>query len=114
MGRSLFSMATPLLRVASRALVSTHRARQYGGSSEAVATIVIHGGAWAIPDGEISDASLLGVQRAAEEGFAVLRSGGSALDAVESAVRILEDDPVFDAGTGSMLTDDGEIEMDAI
>ena len=59
--------------------------------------IVVHGGAWAIPD-ELSNASIEGVKAAACAGFAVLKKGVSALDAVEAAVRALEDNPVFDSG----------------
>ena len=59
--------------------------------------IVIHGGAWAIPD-KIADASQDGVKEAAKIGYKVLMEGGSAVDAVESAVACLEDNPVFDAG----------------
>lgn len=61
------------------------------------AVIVVHGGAWAIPD-ELAKASVDGVKVAAREGFSVLRRGGSALDAVEAAVRTMEDDTVFNAG----------------
>jgi beta-aspartyl-peptidase (threonine type) len=43
----------------------------------------------------------------------VLQQGGSALDAVEAATRLLEDDPQFNAGTGAVLNDDGEVELDA-
>ncbi|XP_076021238.1 isoaspartyl peptidase/L-asparaginase [Genypterus blacodes] len=75
--------------------------------------IVVHGGAWAIPD-ELSRASVDGVKTAAREGFSVLKRGGNALDAVESAVRTMEDDTVFDAGHGSVLNTDGEVELDAI
>lgn len=60
--------------------------------------IVVHGGAWAIPD-ELSKTSVDGVKTAAREGFSVLKRGGNALDAVESAVRAMEDNTVFDAGT---------------
>jgi len=60
--------------------------------------IVVHGGAWAIPD-ELAEASMAGVKNAVRAGDTVLKNGGSALDAVEKAVRSLEDDPVFDAGT---------------
>ena len=59
--------------------------------------IVIHGGAWAIPD-KIVDASQDGVKEAAKIGYKILMEGGSAVDAVESAVTSLENDPVFDAG----------------
>jgi beta-aspartyl-peptidase (threonine type) len=54
-----------------------------------------------------------GVRRACVAGRAVLEAGGSALDAVEAAVRILEDDPLFNAGTGSTLTAAGDVECDA-
>lgn len=61
------------------------------------AVLVVHGGAWAIPD-ELAKASVDGVKTAAREGFSVLKRGGSAVDAVEVAVRALEDNTVFDAG----------------
>ena len=59
--------------------------------------IVIHGGAWSVPD-SLAEASRKGVKKAAEAGHEVLRQGGSALEAVTQAVKILEDDPAFDAG----------------
>ncbi|XP_057377341.1 isoaspartyl peptidase/L-asparaginase-like [Daphnia carinata] len=74
--------------------------------------VVIHGGAWAIPE-NISDASRNGVKLAAKKSYDILKHGGSALDAVEAAVVILEDEPVFDAGKGSCLNAAGLIEMDA-
>ncbi|XP_070535827.1 isoaspartyl peptidase/L-asparaginase-like [Ptychodera flava] len=76
-------------------------------------TIVVHGGAWAIPDA-LAAASKEGVQNAAKRGYGVLHSGGSALDAVEAAVCVLEDDPAFDAGYGAVLNSLGEIELDAV
>uniref|UniRef100_A0A673FP69 Uncharacterized protein n=1 Tax=Sinocyclocheilus rhinocerous TaxID=307959 RepID=A0A673FP69_9TELE len=60
--------------------------------------IVVHGGVWAIPD-MLAEASVAGVKNAAQAGNAILRNGGTATDAVEKAVRYLEDDPTFDAGT---------------
>jgi beta-aspartyl-peptidase (threonine type) len=74
--------------------------------------VVIHGGAWAIPE-KICDASRNGVKLAARKAYEIVKSGGSALDAVEAAVILLENEPVFDAGKGSCLNAAGEIEMDA-
>ncbi|TNN24956.1 Isoaspartyl peptidase/L-asparaginase [Liparis tanakae] len=61
------------------------------------AVIFVHGGAWAIPQ-DLAEASVDGVKVAACEGFSVLQRGGSALDAVEAAVRTLEDNYLFHAG----------------
>lgn len=61
------------------------------------AVLVVHGGAWAIPD-MLAEASVVGVKAAAQAGSVILKSGGCALDAVEVAVRVMEDNPVFDAG----------------
>ncbi len=74
--------------------------------------LVVHGGAWAIPDAEWK-AHRDGVRRAVELGWAVLRENGSALDAVQAVVTHLEDDPTFDAGVGSVLNREGRVEMDA-
>jgi len=75
--------------------------------------IVVHGGAWSIPD-HMETVSREGVKNAAKAGYNVLLSGGSALDTVTAAVMALEDDPAFDAGRGSVLTDSGKVEMDAM
>ncbi|KAL6101736.1 uncharacterized protein ACO6RY_16914 [Pungitius sinensis] len=77
------------------------------------AVLVVHGGAWAIPD-DLAVASVDGVKVAARAGHSVLQSGGNALDAVEAAVRALEDNTVFDAGHGAVLNAEGEVEVDAI
>jgi beta-aspartyl-peptidase (threonine type) len=78
-------------------------------------TLAVHGGAGHSVAGDpgADAAHLAGVRRAAEEGFALLSAGGSALDAVELAVRILEDDPTYNAGTGACLTAAGDVELDA-
>ncbi len=76
-------------------------------------TLILHGGAWSIPDGDVV-ASIAGCRAAATIGWQILAQGGSALDAVEAAVRDLEDNPVFGAGRGSCLNADGDVEMDAI
>lgn len=75
--------------------------------------LVIHGGAWAIPADEL-DAHRAGVEKALAAGYAVLEKGGAAVDAVERAVTMMEDDPTFDAGKGSFLTRDGRVQMDAL
>jgi beta-aspartyl-peptidase (threonine type) len=74
--------------------------------------IVVHGGAWEIPD-RLIDRHERGVVRASRLGHEVLRNGGSALDAVEAAVRDLENDETFDAGRGSFLSRDGVVALDA-
>lgn len=74
--------------------------------------IVVHGGAWEIPD-RLIDRHERGCIRAARLGHDVLRDGGTALDAVEAAVRDLENDETFDAGRGSFLNRDGIVVLDA-
>src|SRR6202043_2179797 len=76
-------------------------------------SLIVHGGAWDIPD-EAVDACKAGCERALAAGWSILNQGGSALDAVEAAVVVLEDDSVFDAGFGSHLMLDGHVECDAI
>ncbi|MEX2701693.1 MAG: isoaspartyl peptidase/L-asparaginase, partial [Candidatus Baldrarchaeota archaeon] len=75
--------------------------------------ILVHGGAWNIPD-ELVEDHIKGVENAANIGWEILRNGGSALDAVEEAVKAMEDDPTFDAGKGSFLNEEGFVELDAI
>ncbi len=75
--------------------------------------ILVHGGAGNDFDDRIPEFRA-GVERAVETGWAILRPGGSALDAVEAAVRVLEDDATFDAGHGSFLNANGDVEMDAM
>ncbi len=74
--------------------------------------IIVHGGA-----GIVTPERFKGVQEGCKEatlvGWRILQAGGSALDAVEAAVRSLEDNPMFNAGTGACLTADGNIELDA-
>lgn len=79
--------------------------------------IAIHGGAGVIareqlgPDDGASYRA--GLAEALDAGYAVLERGGSSLDAVTTAVRILEDNPLFNAGRGAVLTHEGQAELDA-
>jgi beta-aspartyl-peptidase (threonine type) len=75
--------------------------------------LVVHGGAWAMPD-DMVQAHLQGVRNALVAGWRVLERGGPALDAVEEAVVIMEDDETFDAGRGSFLNRDGKVQLDAL
>ncbi|TLY96910.1 MAG: isoaspartyl peptidase/L-asparaginase, partial [Gammaproteobacteria bacterium] len=79
--------------------------------------IAIHGGAGAVPRAMLSKLReqryRAGLEAALDGGFALLERGGSALDAVTGAVRVLEDDPCFNAGHGAALTRDGAAELDA-
>ena len=74
--------------------------------------ILVHGGAWATPEGERED-HLKGVHRASMIGFETLLSGGSAVDAVQRAVEHMEADPTFNAGRGAALNARGEVQLDA-
>jgi len=74
--------------------------------------ILVHGGAWATPEGEL-EAHRIGVHRASMIGFEILLTGGSALDAVQKVVEFLESDSTFNAGRGSVLNARGEVELDA-
>lgn len=74
--------------------------------------ILVHGGAGDVADDRISE-HREGCRLAAEAGAAVLRAGGSALDAAQRAVEVLEDDPRFNAGTGACLNEAGLVELDA-
>lgn len=74
--------------------------------------LLVHGGAGAVPAPRLMDHER-GCLRAAEQGMAVLAQHGSALDAVVAAVRVMEDDPCFNAGTGACLNREGGLELDA-
>src|SRR6476646_4307072 len=81
-------------------------------------SLVIHGGAGtqsrgAWPEAATEAAARGGLGNALAAGTNILREGGSALDAVEAALIVLEDDPTFNAGRGAVFTAEGKIELDA-
>ena len=79
--------------------------------------LVIHGGAGTILKSQMSPerekAYIGALNEALEKGSSILSKGGSALDAVEASVRILEDNPLFNAGKGAVFTNEGKNELDA-
>jgi beta-aspartyl-peptidase (threonine type) len=79
--------------------------------------LMIHGGAGAMGrvefDSGVESSARAGLDRALVAGGEILGRGGSALDSVEAAARVLEEDPCFNAGRGSVLASDGHIELDA-
>ncbi len=82
------------------------------GAPAAAWSVLVHGGAGDVPSAR-AEVHVEGCRLAALAAADVLRAGGSALDAVERAVVVLEDDPSFNAGTGACLNEEGLIELDA-
>ncbi len=75
--------------------------------------LIVHGGAGGRSSAEDRPLRRRAMIAAAEAGAKILRDRGAALDAVSAAVALLEDDPLFNAGFGSVLTTEGKVEMDA-
>src|SRR5579863_3336389 len=76
-------------------------------------TLIAHGGAGGRPPAADRGPRRRGILAAVQRGAEILRSGGSALDAVVATIVALENDPLFNAGYGSVLTIAGRVEMDA-
>ena len=83
-----------------------------GGGAGDGPCVLVHGGAGSVPEARRAD-HVAGCEAAARAGLQVLEAGGSALDAVQAAVRVLEDLPQFNAGTGAALNSEGEVAHDA-
>ncbi len=79
--------------------------------------MVIHGGAGTIERGDMTpekeQAYRTGLEESIKAGYAVIERGGASLDAVEAAIRVLEDNPLFNAGCGAVFTHEGTNELDA-
>ncbi len=96
-------------------MMATAQAQQAASSKKF--TLVIHGGAGTIlkknmtPEKE--QAYQLALNNALQAGYTILTKGGTALDAVEAAVRLMEDSPLFNAGKGAVFTNEGKNELDA-
>ncbi|HTD94326.1 MAG TPA: isoaspartyl peptidase/L-asparaginase, partial [Chitinophagaceae bacterium] len=79
--------------------------------------LVIHGGAGTILKSQMTPekekAYTEALNMALDKGQAILKGGGTALDAVEASIRVLEDNPLFNAGKGAVFTNEGKNEMDA-
>ncbi len=129
-GASVFLLITALLIIASSLGAQDSRAKGLGFKvsmndqsprARVRATqpfgFAIHGGAGTILKSEMSPeleaAYRAKLQEAVLAGYNILKNGKSSLDAVEAAIRILEDSPLFNAGKGSVLTSAGTVEMDA-
>ena len=106
-----------LLGVLLMTATSAPASASQGEETEPQWRLVIHGGAGVIERSRMTpaedEAIRAALNRALDAGSAILARGGSSLDAVEATVRVLEDDPHFNAGRGSVFTYDGRIEMDA-
>lgn len=82
------------------------------GGGDAAPCVLVHGGAGNVPEARRA-IHLAGCEEAARAGLEVLERGGSSLDAVQAAVRVLEDLPQFNAGTGAALNAAGDVAHDA-
>lgn len=110
-------VAAALVAALASILAPSESAAQASGESAVSPVIVVHGGAGTIRresmDAETERAYRAKLAEALEAGWAVLDRGDPALDAVEAAIRILEDSPLFNAGKGAVFTHEGRNELDA-
>ncbi|OZJ04369.1 hypothetical protein BZG36_03212 [Bifiguratus adelaidae] len=83
------------------------------GISKITPGIVVHGGAWDIPD-DLVEKHLKGVEAACNLGNTLIHNNEPAIDICQKVIELLEDDPTFDCAVGSFLNDESQVEMDAI
>jgi isoaspartyl peptidase/L-asparaginase-like protein (Ntn-hydrolase superfamily)/ketosteroid isomerase-like protein len=113
--RFLLCLAGFAMAWESQSAAQTNEART-GGTESVKYAIAIHGGAGGDPtqwDESKRTARLIGLKRALVTGRDLLAHGGTAIDAVETVIRMMEDDAVFNAGRGAVVTTDGIAELDA-
>jgi beta-aspartyl-peptidase (threonine type) len=112
MKRMGFSICVLLVAVAFLAAVTS-----VAKAEDGTIAIVIHGGAGTIEKADMTPGKeaeyRAKLTEALEAGYAVLKGGASSVDAVEAAIRILENSPLFNAGRGAVFTSEGRNEMDA-
>lgn len=117
----LFSLLVPALFFACQENINSSQSESKTTQTKEIEeqpyAIVIHGGAGAMQRGMMSDslenAYKATLEKAIKTGYKVIEDGGEAIDAVTSAINILEDSPLFNAGKGAVLTHDGTNELDA-
>lgn len=117
MKRLSFLRSIALLLVAGSYIQAGAMSLPDDSSHQQKYVLVVHGGAGTILKKNISPeqeaAYRAGLQEALSTGYKLIQAGKSSLDAVEATVRVLEDNPLFNAGKGSVFTHDGKNEMDA-
>lgn len=106
---SFFSIVCFL--VISSSVIFSCKTKQ-NGHQDVAPLILVHGGAGSIPE-EWVEPKNLGMKAAVRAGYKVLEESGSVLDAVEAAIKVMEDDEAFNSGRGSKLNIFGHVEMDA-
>ncbi|MEO1240547.1 MAG: isoaspartyl peptidase/L-asparaginase [Pseudomonadota bacterium] len=110
-------MKNTLLALGAAISMGASAFAQDAALSDPPLTIVIHGGAGALAPGRYTADEEVAFEaklnEALDAGYAVLDAGGSALDAIEAAIVLMEDSPLFNAGKGSVFTREGKNELDA-
>lgn len=99
------------------ALTASAQQKEAAPTHGSKAVLVIHGGAGTILKSQMTPekeaAYTQALTQALEVGYQIIKKGGSSVDAVEASVRVLEDNPLFNAGKGAVFTNDGKNELDA-
>lgn len=109
-----FNMRTVALLIAG---IIFNTALAQTGKVEPKIVLVVHGGAGTILKSQMTaereKAYISALEESLRKGYAVLKGGGTSLDAVETSVKVLEDNPLFNAGKGAVFTNEGRNELDA-